>query len=97
LAECRRKKPVDDRLFFVGLILDAKKIARKNKKKIGPIYDSVTPGLDFGVHQAQRYLCIAYIQPLARLHTAIARLDRFLGYHIINMIYLWNVWFRYDS
>jgi hypothetical protein len=43
LAECRRKKPVDDRLFFVGLILDAKKIARKNKKKIGPIYDSVTP------------------------------------------------------
>jgi aspartate/methionine/tyrosine aminotransferase len=40
---------------------------------------AVTPGLDFGRHQPQRYLRIAYTQPLPRLVEAIARLDRFLG------------------
>ncbi len=39
---------------------------------------AVTPGLDFGQHQPQRYLRIAYTQPLPRLVEAIARLDRFL-------------------
>jgi len=39
---------------------------------------AVTPGLDFGQHQPQRYLRIAYTQPLPRLIEAIARLDRFL-------------------
>jgi aspartate/methionine/tyrosine aminotransferase len=38
---------------------------------------AVTPGLDFGRHQPQRYLRIAYTQPLPRLVEAIARLDRF--------------------
>jgi aspartate/methionine/tyrosine aminotransferase len=40
---------------------------------------AVTPGLDFGRHQPQRYLRIAYTQPLPRLVEAIARLDRFLA------------------
>jgi aspartate/methionine/tyrosine aminotransferase len=40
---------------------------------------AVTPGLDFGQHQPQRYLRIAYTQPLPRLVEAIARVDRFLG------------------
>ena len=39
---------------------------------------AATPGLDFGQHQPQRYLRIAYTQPLPRLVEAIARLDRFL-------------------
>jgi aspartate/methionine/tyrosine aminotransferase len=39
---------------------------------------AVTPGLDFGQHQPQRYLRIAYTQPLPRLVEAISRLDRFL-------------------
>ena len=39
---------------------------------------AVTPGLDFGQHQPQRYLRIAYTQPLPRLVEAIARLDAFL-------------------
>jgi len=40
---------------------------------------AVTPGLDFGQHQRQRYLRIAYTQPLPRLVDGIARLDKFLG------------------
>ena len=40
---------------------------------------AVTPGLDFGAHQAQRYLRIAYTQPLPRLAEAIARIDSFLS------------------
>ncbi|MDP3422066.1 MAG: aminotransferase class I/II-fold pyridoxal phosphate-dependent enzyme, partial [Thiobacillus sp.] len=40
---------------------------------------AVTPGLDFGEHQPQRYLRIAYTQPLPRLIEAVARLDRFLA------------------
>jgi len=39
---------------------------------------AVTPGLDFGQHQPQRYLRIAYTQPLPRLVEAISRVDRFL-------------------
>jgi len=39
---------------------------------------AVTPGLDFGQHQPQRYLRIAYTQPLPRLAEASARIDRFL-------------------
>jgi aspartate/methionine/tyrosine aminotransferase len=40
---------------------------------------AVTPGLDFGLHQAQRYLRIAYTQPLPRLEHAIARIDGLLS------------------
>jgi len=40
---------------------------------------AVTPGLDFGRHQPQRFLRIAYTQPLPRLAEAIARIDRFLA------------------
>jgi aspartate/methionine/tyrosine aminotransferase len=40
---------------------------------------AVTPGLDFGQHQPQRYLRIAYTQPLPRLVEGIARMDKFLS------------------
>ena len=40
---------------------------------------AVTPGLDFGRHQPQRYLRIAYTQPLPRLVEAVSRLDTFLA------------------
>ncbi|MFZ3175958.1 MAG: pyridoxal phosphate-dependent aminotransferase [Thiobacillus sp.] len=39
---------------------------------------AVAPGLDFGRHQPQRYLRVAYTQPLPRLVEAAARIDRFL-------------------
>ncbi len=39
---------------------------------------AVTPGLDFGEHQPQRYLRVAYTQSLPRLMEAVARLDAFL-------------------
>jgi aspartate/methionine/tyrosine aminotransferase len=40
---------------------------------------AVTPGLDFGAHQAEHHVRLAYTQPLPRLVEAIARIDRFLG------------------
>lgn len=40
---------------------------------------ALTPGLDFGEHLPQRYLRIAYTQPLPRLVEGIARLDKFLA------------------
>ncbi len=40
---------------------------------------AVTPGLDFGRHQPQRFLRMAYTQPLPRLEEAVYRLDAFLG------------------
>ena len=40
---------------------------------------AVTPGLDFGQHQPQHFLRIAYTQPLPRLAEAITRIDGFLG------------------
>lgn len=39
---------------------------------------AVTPGIDFGSHQASRHLRFAYTQPLPRLAEALERLDRFL-------------------
>ncbi|MHB1400919.1 MAG: pyridoxal phosphate-dependent aminotransferase [Thiobacillus sp.] len=39
---------------------------------------AVTPGLDFSQHQPQRFLRIAYTQPLPRLVEAAARIDCFL-------------------
>ena len=40
---------------------------------------ALTPGIDFGAHQPQRYLRVAYTQPLPRLIEAVARLDRFIA------------------
>ncbi len=40
---------------------------------------AVTPGLDFGRHQPQGFLRIAYTQPLPRLVEAVARIDGFLA------------------
>jgi aspartate/methionine/tyrosine aminotransferase len=40
---------------------------------------AVTPGLDFGQHEPQRYLRVAYTQPQLRLGEAIGRMDTFLG------------------
>ena len=39
---------------------------------------AVTPGIDFGHHQAPRHIRVAYTQPLPRLTEALTRLDRFL-------------------
>jgi aspartate/methionine/tyrosine aminotransferase len=40
---------------------------------------AVTPGKDFGRHEPERHLRIAYTQPVARLEEAVARIARFLG------------------
>ncbi|WP_290576955.1 pyridoxal phosphate-dependent aminotransferase [Ketobacter sp.] len=40
---------------------------------------AVTPGIDFGVHQAQRYIRIAYSASLERLQEAVDRIARFIG------------------
>lgn len=56
----------DDSFHFAQALLEQASVA-------------TTPGLDFGLHQPQRYLRIAYTQPLPRLVEAIARLDRFLA------------------
>jgi len=39
---------------------------------------AVTPGKDFGAHQPQRHLRIAYTQPVARLEEAVARIRKLL-------------------
>lgn len=39
---------------------------------------AVTPGIDFGHHQAGRHVRFAYTQPLPRLAEALSRLDHFL-------------------
>ena len=40
---------------------------------------AVTPGIDFGDHQAGRHLRFAYTAPLARLEEGVTRLRRFFG------------------
>ena len=39
---------------------------------------AVTPGIDFGLHHAERHVRFAYTQPQQRLAEALTRLDRFL-------------------
>ncbi|MBU1395807.1 MAG: pyridoxal phosphate-dependent aminotransferase [Gammaproteobacteria bacterium] len=46
---------------------------------LGQVGVAMTPGLDFGQHQPQRFLRIAYTQPLPRLAEAIARIEGFLA------------------
>lgn len=40
---------------------------------------AITPGKDFGFHQPEKHIRIAYTQPVARLEEAVARLGAFLG------------------
>ncbi len=40
---------------------------------------AVTPGKDFGAHQPERHLRIAYTQPVARLEEAVTRIRKLLG------------------
>jgi aspartate/methionine/tyrosine aminotransferase len=54
---------------------DSFRFARTLLEEVGI---AVTPGLDFGQHRPQRYLRVAYTQPLPRLIEAIARLNAFL-------------------
>lgn len=63
-ADCRAH--TDDSFQFAQVLLEQVGVA-------------VTPGLDFGQHQPQRFLRIAYTQPLPRLAEAIARIDGFLA------------------
>lgn len=39
---------------------------------------AITPGVDFGEHQAARYVRFAYTQPIEKLQQALDRLDEFL-------------------
>lgn len=39
---------------------------------------AITPGVDFGEHQATRYVRFAYTQPIEKLQQALDRLDEFL-------------------
>lgn len=63
-ADCRAH--TDDSFQFALALLEQVGVA-------------VTPGLDFGQHQPQRFLRIAYTQPLPRLAEAIARINGFLA------------------
>ena len=40
---------------------------------------AITPGKDFGRHEPERHVRIAYTQPVARLEEAVARLRKFLS------------------
>jgi aspartate/methionine/tyrosine aminotransferase len=62
-ADCRVH--TDDSFRFARTLLEEAGIA-------------VTPGLDFGQHQPQHYLRVAYTQPLPRLIEAVERLAAFL-------------------
>ncbi len=39
---------------------------------------ALTPGKDFGHHEPERHVRIAYTQPIARLEVAVERIGRFL-------------------
>ncbi len=54
---------------------DSFRFARTLLEEVGI---AVTPGLDFGQYQPQRYLRVAYTQPLSRLIEAVSRLSAFL-------------------
>jgi len=40
---------------------------------------AITPGKDFGRHEPERHIRIAYTQPIARLEEAVGRIRKFLG------------------
>jgi len=40
---------------------------------------AVTPGKDFGHHEPQKHIRIAYTQPVARLEEAAARMGKLLA------------------
>jgi aspartate/methionine/tyrosine aminotransferase len=40
---------------------------------------AITPGNDFGVYHAERYLRFAYTQPIARLEEAVSRIGKLIG------------------
>jgi aspartate/methionine/tyrosine aminotransferase len=39
---------------------------------------AITPGKDFGHHEPERHIRIAYTQPIARLEEAVERIRKFL-------------------
>jgi aspartate/methionine/tyrosine aminotransferase len=40
---------------------------------------AITPGKDFGHHEPEKHIRIAYTQPVARLEEAVARIGKLLG------------------
>jgi aspartate/methionine/tyrosine aminotransferase len=62
-ADCSRLAP--DSFAFARALLQEAGVA-------------LTPGKDFGFHQPERHVRIAYTQPVARLEEAVARLGAFL-------------------
>ncbi len=63
-ANCRAH--TNDSFQFAQVLLEQRGVA-------------VAPGLDFGQHQPQHFLRIAYTQPLPRLAEAIARINGILS------------------
>ncbi|MBL0142977.1 MAG: pyridoxal phosphate-dependent aminotransferase [Betaproteobacteria bacterium] len=63
-ADC--SKLADDSFAFARAVLEQTGVA-------------ITPGKDFGFHQPEKHVRIAYTQPVARLEEAVARLGAFLS------------------
>jgi len=63
-ADCSRLAP--DSFAFAREVLERAGVA-------------ITPGKDFGIHQPERHIRIAYTQPVARLEEAVLRLGAFLA------------------
>lgn len=55
---------------------DSFALARRALEEAGVAF---TPGRDFGAHEPEKHIRIAYTQPVARLEEAVARLRRFLA------------------
>ncbi len=59
-----------------GLAPDSFTLARRILTEAGV---AVTPGKDFGHHEPERHIRIAYTQPVARLEEAVARIRQLLA------------------
>jgi aspartate/methionine/tyrosine aminotransferase len=49
------------------------------RRVLAEAHVAITPGKDFGRHQPEKHVRIAYTQPVSRLEEAVTRLGRFLG------------------
>lgn len=59
-----------------GLANDSFALARRILEEA---YVAITPGKDFGAHEPEKHIRIAYTQPVARLAEAMARITRILS------------------
>ncbi len=49
------------------------------RRVLSQAHVAITPGKDFGHHEPERHIRIAYTQPIARLEEAVERIRTFLG------------------